>query len=113
MQQIDTRFQFSFGIIVNPTLRCNLRCWYCYEKHDHLTDMPQAVRERSPRRYQTDLPYTLLRDRRTGRYALPPRLADLGTVVLSLAPLAIFTLVFLSFLSSGVMMLILAVLPWL
>lgn len=35
----------SFGIIVNPTLRCNLRCWYCYEKHDHLTDMPQAVRE--------------------------------------------------------------------
>ncbi|WP_295471598.1 hypothetical protein [uncultured Subdoligranulum sp.] len=69
--------------------------------------------ECSPRRYQTDLPYTLLRDRRTGRYALPPRLADLGTVVLSLAPLAIFTLVFLSFLSSGVMMLILAVLPWL
>lgn len=35
----------SFGIIVNPTLRCNLRCWYCYEKHDHLTDMPLAVRE--------------------------------------------------------------------
>ena len=35
----------SFGIIVNPPLRCNLRCWYCYEKHDHLTDMPQAVRE--------------------------------------------------------------------
>lgn len=24
----------SFGIIVNPTLRCNLRCWYCYEKHN-------------------------------------------------------------------------------
>ena len=23
----------SFSIIVNPTLECNLRCWYCYENH--------------------------------------------------------------------------------
>lgn len=23
-----------FGMIINPTLSCNMSCWYCYEKHD-------------------------------------------------------------------------------
>lgn len=32
-----------FGIIVNPTLGCNLRCWYCYEKHDEKNVMAETI----------------------------------------------------------------------
>ena len=32
-----------FGMIVNPTLACNLRCWYCYEEHDRKPFMPASV----------------------------------------------------------------------
>ena len=32
-----------FNIIVNPTLDCNLNCWYCYETHQKGSMMNQQV----------------------------------------------------------------------
>lgn len=34
-----------FGIIINPTLNCNLRCWYCYEEHNAGTVMTDETKE--------------------------------------------------------------------
>lgn len=35
----------SYNIIINPTLNCNMRCWYCYEKHRPETHMSTQVME--------------------------------------------------------------------
>ena len=32
-----------FGITINPTLNCNMRCWYCYEKHNSRANMKKEV----------------------------------------------------------------------
>jgi len=32
-----------FKITINPTLNCNMRCWYCYEKHYKTANMSRAV----------------------------------------------------------------------
>ena len=33
----------TFGITINPTLNCNMRCWYCYEKHNSRANMKKEV----------------------------------------------------------------------
>ena len=53
-KELIERFKYNenrpeyFGIILNPTLDCNLRCWYCYESHSHGSmmddDMIRAVK---------------------------------------------------------------------
>lgn len=34
----------EFTITVNPTLACNMKCWYCYESHKGMTAMKAEVR---------------------------------------------------------------------
>lgn len=33
-----------FTLTINPTMDCNMRCWYCYEKHGEHTQMEENVR---------------------------------------------------------------------
>lgn len=33
----------NFSITINPTLNCNMRCWYCYEDHSKHTAMGEDV----------------------------------------------------------------------
>lgn len=35
--------QSSYHLHINPTLDCNFRCWYCYEKHEKGSKMDQAI----------------------------------------------------------------------
>ena len=36
----------SYHVIINPTLNCNLGCWYCYETHQKGSEMSTEIAER-------------------------------------------------------------------
>ncbi len=33
VHKIDKESEDSYNIIINPTMNCNFKCWYCYETH--------------------------------------------------------------------------------
>lgn len=43
-KEIDTS-ESSFSVFLNPTLDCNMKCWYCYEKHRPKAAMSFKVQE--------------------------------------------------------------------
>lgn len=43
-KEMDTSEE-SFSVFVNPTLDCNMKCWYCYERHRPKTPMSHKVQE--------------------------------------------------------------------
>lgn len=36
----------QFLVIINPTLACNFKCWYCYENHIPNSKMPNEIKDR-------------------------------------------------------------------
>lgn len=45
MREVDRNAKTSscFHLIINPTMNCNVQCWYCYENHHNNTIMSESV----------------------------------------------------------------------
>lgn len=59
----------SFGIFINPTLNCNMKCWYCYEEHRPKSGM-------SKKTFNTIV--TLLKNKITNKSIMNFKLAFFG-----------------------------------
>lgn len=53
-KEMDTSEE-SFGVFINPTLDCNMRCWYCYEDHRPKTSMSPKVQDSILKLFQRKL----------------------------------------------------------
>jgi len=63
-----------FGMTINPTLDCNLRCWYCYETHGRNTMMSAEVLESIKRLIDRKLSDTRLKGLDIGFFGGEPLL---------------------------------------
>lgn len=44
MERADNESK-EYTITINPTLACNMKCWYCYENHKGMPAMKPAVKD--------------------------------------------------------------------
>lgn len=45
LRQKEDSQKKTYSLIINPTLNCNMRCWYCYENHGLKSKMDDSVKE--------------------------------------------------------------------
>lgn len=51
----------TFNVIINPTLDCNLKCWYCFETHVHGSKMNQETQDKLVRLIENQVTRTDLK----------------------------------------------------
>jgi uncharacterized protein len=58
-ERIKRRFSSThYDLMINPTLDCNLNCWYCYEEHIHGSKMSNTIIARVIRHIEKKYKYT-------------------------------------------------------
>lgn len=70
----------SFTVTVNPTLDCNLRCWYCYEKKNKGSRISEQVFERLRRLIATKVANPELRELNLSFFGGEPLMQFAGVI---------------------------------